>query len=259
MWARGDRVWARHHESLSCRNRLRHLLLHAVNLLEWDHPDALAWQAARILPLVFFVGLFVGWASFELLVNSAVTTVKSRVGESWRKVVLLSVSSVRKKRHCIELVGEEALVLFWRACELLWSYFELLFIYITVHQVFQKVDVRINLSLITCLISACPEWRAAEDWGRGPIVFRLWPVIVRGRILLLATWLLVEDFLSYFEIIVQTNLMDISSLNFDLMITLHVITNILTVGHIIFCSGNSWGKGTKSSFLTTSAVRFWLH
>lgn len=77
--------------------------------------------------------------------------------------------------------------------------------------------------------------------------------------MLLATWLLVEDLLSYFKIIVQTNLMDISSLNFDGVITLNVITDILTVGSIIFCSGNSWSKRTKSSFLPTSAVRFRLH
>ena len=33
----------------------------------------------------------------------------------------------------------------------------------------------------------------------------------------------------------------------------------LAVGHIELSSGNSWGKGTKSSFLSTSAVGFWLH
>jgi hypothetical protein len=31
------------------------LLLHAVSLLEWDHPDALAWQATHILSLIIFV------------------------------------------------------------------------------------------------------------------------------------------------------------------------------------------------------------
>ena len=79
---------------------------------------------------------------------------------------------------------------------------------------------------------------------------------MNGLVLLLAAWLLVEDFLSYFEIIVQSNLMDISSLNFDCMITLHVITDGLTVGCIELSSGNSCGKRTKSSFLSTSAVGF---
>ena len=55
----------------------------------------------------------------------------------------------------------------------------------------------------------------------------------------MTTWLLVEDFLSYFKIIVQTNFMDISSLNFDCIITLNVITDCLTVGHIELSSGNS--------------------
>lgn len=77
--------------------------------------------------------------------------------------------------------------------------------------------------------------------------------------LLLATWLLVEDLLSYFEIIVQANLMDISSLDLDGMITRHVITDCLAVATIIFCSSNSCCKGTKSSFVTTSAVGFGLH
>jgi hypothetical protein len=62
---------------------------------------------------------------------------------------------------------------------------------------------------------------------------------VSGRVLLLTTWLLVEDFLSYFKIIVQTDFMDISSLNFDCIITLNVITDCLTVGHIELSSGNS--------------------
>ena len=233
MGARRHRVRTHCLKSLGRLNRLWHLLLHTLRLLGRNHPDALAWST--------FIWLFIGRASLKLLINATVNSIKPRVRESWCKVVLFSISSVREERHSIELIGEETLL---RACQLLCFNLELFFIQFVIHHVFEEVNVWISLS---CRYSSSSKRCTAKNRWVG---LRLLTIVLRSWPLLLVTWLLIHDFLSYLQVLVQANFIYILYLKRSFKFFLTVSTKT---------TSNSCLKWAKSSFVTTSTIWFGLH
>lgn len=183
-------------------------------------------------------------------INLGIVLSKAFVRKCICKIVLVTIASVGKQSHCIELVRKQTLL--WQA--LSGGFFfnlEFVIFFITVNQGFQVIHIWL---LVVLARKTSSKWSAAKN-GRVCVFFGLLTVVVWISSNHLSL-VLICHLLSNFKVLVYPNFLFVFTLNLNCYICQLVAFSIHSKGvsshHLFF-------EGTSPNFCSTATIWFRLH